>query len=608
MTFALIISTRNRADALRRCLAALDVAEIREQSGHVVIVDNGSTDDTQDVIRAQQRERFGDLLTMVVEPRPGLSHARNAGVGRARGDILVFTDDDCYVQPGFFRELLREFGNGQLDYCTGRILLHDPTDARRCVNYSTQRYELPPRSFLATGDVQGANMAFHRRVFDRIGLFDTMFGAGTAFPCEDIDFAARASHAGFRGAFLPQLVVHHHHGRKPGSPGLAATMRSYDLGRGAYYTSRLLDRDWKYIGGWVRATIEKRRSPQNLYFEMVGVIGYLRARLSRGRTQHDPTSAELSNIGAPAPTVNSVDANARRSREPIRGVTATNNLIFDVGMHEGQDTGYYLNRGYRVVAVDADPRLIERAKVVFADALHAGRLTLVCCAVSGNEQDLLDFHLSERSIWSSTNKAVSTRENVAVQTVQVQGRRLPDLFTQYGVPLYCKIDIEGMDAACLRTLKETADLPRYISVETECIGDRDELTEAQALETLDELQRLGYTRFKLVDQTSLLVLSPSTSIYRERPSLWQRALRRLPQRTATPYNYWEAVDANRARLNTAHQYEFPKSASGPFGADLDGRWLNADAARATLRRHRREYFRMPDAKRYGFWCDWHATR
>ena len=284
-----------------------------------------------------------------------------------------------------------------------------------------------------------------------------------------------------------------------------------------------------------------------------------------------------------------------------------NDLIFDVGMHEGQDTAYYLSKGYRVVAIDADPRLIDRAKIVFADAVQAGRLTLACCAIGGHDETL-DFHLSEKSIWSSTNRAVSTRDNVSVQTVQVAGRRLPSLFTHYGVPFYCKIDIEGMDATCLRTLTDAPDLPLYISVETECIGDRDELTDAQALETLEELRRLGYSKFKLVDQTSLIVLSPSTSLYRERPSFPERAMRRLQQRTDTPYGFWDAVETNRARLTAVHHYEFPKSASGPFGADLDGEWLNADAARATLCRHRREYFKMPGAKRYGFWCDWHATR
>jgi FkbM family methyltransferase len=283
-----------------------------------------------------------------------------------------------------------------------------------------------------------------------------------------------------------------------------------------------------------------------------------------------------------------------------------NELIFDVGMHEGQDTGYYLSKGYGVVAIDADPRLVDRAGIVFADAVRTGKLTLACCAI-GDADEMLDFHLSEKSIWNSTNKAVSTRENVAVHTVQVPGRRLANLFAQHGVPFYCKIDIEGMDAACLRTLRGAADLPRYISVESECIGDRDALSDAQALETLDELLGLGYRKFKLVDQTSLLVLTPSASVYRERPSLLERARRRVQKHPDTPYGYWDAVAANRARLTTAHGYEFPKSASGPFGADLDGDWLTADDARKTLLRHRRDYFKMPDAKPYGFWCDWHAT-
>ena len=298
MKFTLIISTRNRAESLRRCLAALDVSEIREHAGDVIVVDNGSTDATQEVIAAQRRERFGELLTTIVEPQPGLSNARNAGVQHARGEILVFTDDDCYVQGGFFRELVREFDDAQLDYCAGRILLHDPTDARRGVNYHDKRYEFPPRSFLGTGAVQGANMAFHRRVFDRIGLFETMFGAGTPFACEDVDFAGRASHAGFRGAFLPQVVVHHHHGRKPKSRELAATVRTYDIGRGAYYASRLMAGDWQYVPGWVRSTIKKRRTLRNLFYELVGVTWYLRARFSR-RNRHKPVMAELSPVGAP---------------------------------------------------------------------------------------------------------------------------------------------------------------------------------------------------------------------------------------------------------------------------------------------------------------------
>ena len=82
MTSTLIICTRNRAESLGRCLAALDPAEIAEQGGEVVVVDNGCTDHTQEVVRTHQRDRFGEALRTVVEPRPGLGIGKNAGIAR----------------------------------------------------------------------------------------------------------------------------------------------------------------------------------------------------------------------------------------------------------------------------------------------------------------------------------------------------------------------------------------------------------------------------------------------------------------------------------------------------------------------------------------------
>ena len=54
-----------------------------------------------------------------------------------------------------------------------------------------------------------------------------------------------------------------------------------------------------------------------------------------------------------------------------------NQLVFDVGMHQGEDTDYYLSKGYRVIAVDADPSLIERASQQFGEAEREGKLVLV---------------------------------------------------------------------------------------------------------------------------------------------------------------------------------------------------------------------------------------
>jgi hypothetical protein len=147
-----------------------------------------------------------------------------------------------------------------------------------------------------------------------------------------------------------------------------------------------------------------------------------------------------------------------------------------------------------------------------------------------------------------------------------------------------------------------------MSVESECLGDEGDSPESDPLETLGELVRLGFTRFKLVDQVSLIVLAPTTSLYRLRPTLWERAARRMGGRGYTHYNYWDAVEENRQRLAASHGHDFPRYSSGPFGSGLDGQWLDAEAAERTLMKHRDDYFRMPGSAKYGFWCDWHAAR
>ena len=157
-------------------------------------------------------------------------------------------------------------------------------------------------------------------------------------------------------------------------------------------------------------------------------------------------------------------------------------------------------------------------------------------------------------------------------------------------------------------MEDAPKLPAFISVETECVGDSEELNEAQALETLVQLQRLGYRGFKLVDQLTLAVLTPSAAAYLTRPSVWARAKKRLGLGGYSYYNHYELSIQTKQRLDKLHNYVFPPGSSGPFGPDLDGDWMDFHLARRTLLRHRKDYFRMPAAKKYGFWCDWHATR
>ena len=240
-SLSLIICTKNRCEQLSKSLEFVAKAKIPEEAIEIVLVDNDSSDRTNDVI-----ECFAKMSRMPVTygkcTEIGLASARNFGVNRSQGDWLIFTDDDCYIEELFFENFLASVEGESFRYGSGQIILYDKNDDPRVANLEiAEKTIIPPNAFLPAGIIQGANMFFHRSVFQKTGLFNRHLGAGTPFPCEDIEMAARASLAGFVGAQLPGFKVLHHHGRKTGSPEALATIEGYDYGRGAYYAS-LLDK------------------------------------------------------------------------------------------------------------------------------------------------------------------------------------------------------------------------------------------------------------------------------------------------------------------------------------------------------------------------------
>lgn len=276
MTISLIICTRNRAPALARCLAA--VAAIRHAGDwELVVVDNGSTDDTAAVLDA-----FASAapfpVTCVAESAAGLSRARNAGVAAAAGELLMFTDDDCYVEPNILDAVATAFADSTVGFASGRVRLYDPEDLPVTINESTVPLRFDAGAFLPAGEVKGANLAFRRTVLDQIGTFDTRLGSGTPFPSEDADAAMRAALAGWDGVYDPAIVVWHHHGRRAGD--IAALYRAYDAGRGAYH-AKLLGLAGGFAPGlraWAGLVRRSRARPGLWRHELAGAIGYWRSR------------------------------------------------------------------------------------------------------------------------------------------------------------------------------------------------------------------------------------------------------------------------------------------------------------------------------------------
>jgi len=219
-------------------------------------------------------------VAVATESVAGLSRARNAGVRYAEGNTIVFTDDDCYLGKNYFQTARHIFDEASFSYCGGQILLYDSSDAAYGVQDQETFELIPPHSFIPPGYIQGANLVVHRRVFEEIGLFDSDLGAGTPFRCEDIDFVARASHAGFTGAHVPELVVYHHHGRKPGED-IRELDAANDYACGAYYAKFLRRGHLSYLRGWLAEGLFSRKDVRvtvpKFIREVKGATDYLTA-------------------------------------------------------------------------------------------------------------------------------------------------------------------------------------------------------------------------------------------------------------------------------------------------------------------------------------------
>ena len=276
---SVIMCTRNRGDRLAAALDAINRTQFDDE-WEFILVDNGSTDGTQAAAGAFAARTRIKNFRCVDEAAPGLSRARNRGVQESRGALVAFTDDDCYAEPDWLRELTAPFEFEKIGFCGGKIMLFDSTDAAVTISWSDTPRTYPPNGFVNAGDIQGANMAFRREVLEQIGLFDPAFGAGAAYAAEDLDALWAASREGWHGIYWPKAIVYHHHGRKDAD--IESLMRGYMFGRGALVAKTL----WKArhaktaIREGAFVLTQLRHSPlpwrRKLLWEMQGFWSYLR--------------------------------------------------------------------------------------------------------------------------------------------------------------------------------------------------------------------------------------------------------------------------------------------------------------------------------------------
>lgn len=241
LSVSVVMATRNRAPHVAGCVGSIAAAAQAEPSVDVeiIVVDNGSRDATPDVFKTLA-ETCARPFIGLTEPIPGVSRARNRGLAAATGDVIVLTDDDCRMERDYFTRLAGHFRDRRdAVIIGGRVELGDPED----MPFTIKTDDVPDRlgpDIHPGGFILGANMAMTRAALAKIGGFDVQFGAGAVLvSAEDTELYVRARTAGIPVEYVPDMTVHHFHGRKT-HEDVAELSRCYQIGNGA-----MLAKHWR---------------------------------------------------------------------------------------------------------------------------------------------------------------------------------------------------------------------------------------------------------------------------------------------------------------------------------------------------------------------------
>ncbi len=260
-------------------------------------------------------------------------------------------------------------------------------------------------------------------------------------------------------------------------------------------------------------------------------------------------------------------------------------LIYDLGVHNGSDTAYYLRRGFKVIGIDANPIMISEVSKEFASEIKNGQLILLNIGIAADQGEMTFWVCETVTEWSSFDRAMASREGAKHYPISVQCRTLADVINEFGMPYYCKIDIEGKDREAISSLLGLGSSPRYISAEmAKADGDID----------IQNLIKLGYRKFKIINQASRAQANPNlASLEAMLPWPAPGILRR--------------IDAKLRGASHDGDWRFPRGSSGRFAEETPGQWKTPEQA-LKIWRHLHNVASRFGTEELGDWYDIHATR
>ncbi len=201
MYISVIVPSYNAASTIKACLEGLLAQSLPRSNYEVIVVDDGSTDETKALV--------GDYaVRLIAQPHQGPAAARNRGVAEAQGEIMLFTDADCAPSENWIVEMVKPFDDDAVIGVKGAYLTAQEGIVPRFVQceYEERYKRMATQQKIDFIDTYAAG--YRRKVFLEEGGFDVRYPGASV---EDQEFSFRLAEKGYKMVFTPQAVVYHQH-------------------------------------------------------------------------------------------------------------------------------------------------------------------------------------------------------------------------------------------------------------------------------------------------------------------------------------------------------------------------------------------------------------
>lgn len=216
-SISIIILTYNKLEYTKRCLNALKKNTLSGDLSDVIVIDNSSSDGTPEYLK-----KLNWIQPVINKENQGFAKGCNQGARLAKGEILLFLNNDTEVQKGWLESIIEALKNKEVAVAGSKLLFPDGLIQHAGVVISNDHiprhlyyresakkiFVNKQRGFKA---VTAACMAIKKSVFERVGGFDEVYKNGM----EDVDLCLKVLHKGFRVMYCPKSVVIHHESVSP---------------------------------------------------------------------------------------------------------------------------------------------------------------------------------------------------------------------------------------------------------------------------------------------------------------------------------------------------------------------------------------------------------